>query len=182
MFPRKTIYIIQKISLKKGLLSHPKCVSCHSQGKQPVQKHKQNERWKTLWRQEKKGCQNSPFSHLLHLPERASHSPDKAPLALHMGFQVFRAFADKPQKPLADSTVSYLHRQNIKRTAETALFSYHHLSIYFYRFTIIQARKLFTLSRKPLYYHENSLSVSVIIQAVSVFVYGFCLRVSTFAW
>ena len=96
-----------------------------------------------------------------------------------MGFQVFRAFADKPQKPLADSTVSYLHRQNIKRTAETALFSYHHLSIYFYRFTIIQARKLFTLSRKPLYYHENSLSVSVIIQAVSVFVYGFCLRVYT---
>ena len=109
-------------------------------------------------------------THLFHLPERASHSPDKAPLALHMGFQVFRAFADKPQKPLADSTVSYLHRQNIKRTAETALFSYHHLSIYFYRFTIIQARKLFTLSRKPLYYHENSLSVSVIIQPVSVFV------------
>ena len=33
----------------------------------------------------------------------------------------------------------------------------------------------------PLYYHENSHPVSVIIRAVSVFVYGFCLRVSTFA-
>ena len=28
---------------------------------------------------------------LLHLPERASPSPDKAPLALHIGFQFFRA-------------------------------------------------------------------------------------------
>ena len=28
----------KKISLKKGLLSHQKCVSCHSQGKQPIQK------------------------------------------------------------------------------------------------------------------------------------------------
>ncbi len=26
-----------------------------------------------------------------HLPERASHSPDKAPLALHIGFQIFCA-------------------------------------------------------------------------------------------
>ena len=26
-----------------------------------------------------------------HLPERAGHSPDKAPLALHIGFQIFRA-------------------------------------------------------------------------------------------
>ncbi len=32
-----------------------------------------------------------------------------------------------------------------------------------------------------LYYHENSHPVSVIIQPVSMFVYGFCLRVSTFA-
>ena len=31
-----------------SLLSHRKCVNCHSQGKQPVQKHKQNEKWKTL--------------------------------------------------------------------------------------------------------------------------------------
>ena len=50
-----------------------------------------------------------------------------------------------------------------------------------YRFTHIRTRKLCILSRKPLYYHENSLSVSVIIWAVSVFVYGFCLQVSTFA-
>ncbi len=51
----------------------------------------------------------------------------------------------------------------------------------FYRFNHIQTRKLCILSRKPLYYHENSHPVSVILQAVSVFVYGFCLRVSTFA-
>jgi hypothetical protein len=30
----------RKISLKKGLLSPPKCVSCHSQGKQPIQNTK----------------------------------------------------------------------------------------------------------------------------------------------
>ena len=30
-------------------------------------------------------------THLFHLPERAGHSPDKAPLALHIGFQIFRA-------------------------------------------------------------------------------------------
>ena len=51
----------------------------------------------------------------------------------------------------------------------------------FYRFSHILTRELCILSRKPLYYHENSQRVSVIIQAVSVFVYGFCLRVSTFA-
>ena len=38
------------------------------------------------------------------------------------------------------------------------------------RKTHIQTRKLCILSRKPLYYHENSQRVSVIIQAVSVFV------------
>lgn len=32
---------------------------------------------------------SSPTS--FHLPERASHSPDKAPLALHIGFQIFCA-------------------------------------------------------------------------------------------
>ncbi len=33
-----------------------------------------------------------PFSLTsFHLPERAGHSPDKAPLALHIGFQIFRA-------------------------------------------------------------------------------------------
>ena len=32
-----------------------------------------------------------PFSHTsFHLPERAGHSPDKAPLALHIGFQISR--------------------------------------------------------------------------------------------
>ncbi len=40
----------------------------------------------------------------------------------------------------------------------------------FYRFTLIRTRKLCILSRNPLYYHENSQQVSVIIQAVSVFV------------
>ena len=30
-------------------------------------------------------------THLFHLPKRAGHSPDKAPLALHIGFQIFRA-------------------------------------------------------------------------------------------
>ena len=49
----------------------------------------------------------------------------------------------------------------------------------FYRFSHIQTRKLCILSRKPLYYLENTHRVSVIIQAVSVFVYGFCLRVYT---
>ena len=29
---------------------------------------------------------------LLHLPERASHPPHKAPLAQHIGFQIYRAF------------------------------------------------------------------------------------------
>ena len=29
--------------------------------------------------------------HISHLPERAGHSPDKAPLALHIGFQIFCA-------------------------------------------------------------------------------------------
>ena len=38
----------------------------------------------------------------------------------------------------------------------------------FYRFTHMQTRKPFTLSRKPLYYHENSHRISVIIQTVSV--------------
>ena len=42
----------------------------------------------------------------------------------------------------------------------------------FYRFTHIQTRKLCILSRKPLYYHENSQQVSVIIT-------DFCLRVYT---
>ncbi len=42
----------------------------------------------------------------------------------------------------------------------------------FYRFTHIQTRKLCILSRKPLYYHENSQRVSVIIS-------DFCLRVYT---
>jgi hypothetical protein len=57
-----------------------------------------------------------------------------------------------------------------------------YISFGFYRFYHMQTRKPFTLSRKLLYYHENSQQVSVIIQAVSMFVYGFCLRVSTFAW
>ena len=68
-----------------------------------------------------------------------------------------------------------------KRTAETALSLYCHLLIHLLSLFHIQTQKLCILSRKPLYYHENSHPVSVIIQAVSVFVYGFCLRVSTFA-
>ena len=44
------------------------------------------------------------------------------------------------------------------------------ISFIFYRFSHIQTRKLCILSRKPLYYHENSQPVSVIIQTVSVFV------------
>ena len=31
------------------------------------------------------------FFPLLHIPERVRRSPDKAPLALHIGFQIFRA-------------------------------------------------------------------------------------------
>ena len=42
--------------------------------------------------------------------------------------------------------------------------------IQFLSFSHALSRKPFTLSRKPLYYHENSQQVSVIIQAVSVFV------------
>ena len=68
-----------------------------------------------------------------------------------------------------------------KRTAETALSLHCHLLIHLLSHFHIQTRKLCILSRKPLYYHENSHPVSVIIQAVSMFVYGFCLRVSTFA-
>ena len=33
----------------------------------------------------------SPLS--FHLPERANHSPDEAPLALHIGFQIIRALS-----------------------------------------------------------------------------------------
>ncbi|MEY8335339.1 hypothetical protein AALB53_19900 [Lachnospiraceae bacterium 47-T17] len=32
------IFLKKRIFLKKGLLSHQKCISCHSQGEQPIQK------------------------------------------------------------------------------------------------------------------------------------------------
>ena len=57
----------------------------------------------------------------------------------------------------------------------------YHLSIKFLPFYSYANTKTLLLSRKPLYYHETSQQVSVIMQAVSVFVYEFCLRVSTFA-
>ena len=65
-----------------------------------------------------------------------------------------------------------------KKSRHPALFT---ISFNFCRFAHIQTRKLCIRSRKPLYYHKNSQPVSVIVQTVSVFVYGFCLRVLTFA-
>ncbi len=38
-----------------------------------------------------KGLLAQPLSYLFHFPERASHPSHKAPLALHIGFQIFCA-------------------------------------------------------------------------------------------
>ena len=79
----------------------------------------------------------------------------------------------KPRKPV-NSPLSALHRfqsyiisvcysEYLKRAIEQSFSHIFILSFSSYRFTHIQTRKLCILSRKPLYYHENSHRGSVII-------------------
>ena len=69
-----------------------------------------------------------------------------------------------------ETTIFWGGVESKKRAIEQPFFLVIIYPFIFYRFSHIQTRKLCILSRKPLYYHENSQPVSVIIQTVSVFV------------
>ena len=74
-----------------------------------------------------------------HLPERAGHSPDKAPLALHIGFQILCAL------PINLPDCFLLLRQNIVPIkAKASIELYHKNFLFFTRWhetTIFRERK-----------------------------------------
>ncbi len=113
-----------------------------------------------------------------HLPKRTGHFPDKTPLALHIGFQIFRAlpiclpdcFPLLRQKaaPSKVKTLSELYHKNFlffTRWHETTIFrewkakKSHQpalvLPLIFFNFTVYYHAKLHIITETP-YKHENS--------------------------
>jgi hypothetical protein len=81
----------------------------------------------TFRNEKRKRAIDQPFSHTsFHLPERAGHSPDKAPLALHIGFQIFRSL------PVSFPDCFLLLRQKTVPTKAKAYTELYHKNILFF--------------------------------------------------